>query len=91
MPKIPYKGVEVDAEDVDFSIVHEDWNTYQLHDGTEIRMRHGAVGGRAYTVEHPRRRLAELHFYYRHTADEVSQLVPTIERVSRVMRRLLTP
>ena len=34
-----YKGKEVEAEDVSFSIVREDWNTYQLHDGTELRMR----------------------------------------------------
>ena len=39
MPNIKYKGKEVRAEDVSFSVVSEDWNTYQLHDGTEIRMR----------------------------------------------------
>ena len=39
MPKVPYKGQDHDGEDVSFSIVKEDWNTYQLHDGTEIRMR----------------------------------------------------
>ena len=39
MVKIPYKGREVEAEDVSFSVVNEDWNRYQLHDGTEIRMR----------------------------------------------------
>ena len=39
MPKIPYKGQEVDGDDVSFSIIKEDWNTYQLHDGTEIRVR----------------------------------------------------
>ena len=40
MPKnIQYQGREVLGDDVSFSIVREDWNTYQLHDGTEIRMR----------------------------------------------------
>ena len=39
MPKVPYKGKNVDGDDVSFSIVKEDWNTYQLHDGTEIRVR----------------------------------------------------
>ena len=39
MPKVPYKGRDVDGDDVSFSIVKEDWNTYQLHDGTEIRVR----------------------------------------------------
>ena len=39
MPKVPYKGQNVDGDDVSFSIVKEDWNTYQLHDGTEIRVR----------------------------------------------------
>ncbi|MCH8185541.1 MAG: hypothetical protein IH862_05515 [Chloroflexi bacterium] len=39
MPKVPYKGKQVDADDVSFTIVSEDWNRYQLHDGTEIRIR----------------------------------------------------
>ncbi len=39
MPRVPYKGQEYDGDDVSFSVVKEDWNTYQLHDGTEIRMR----------------------------------------------------
>ena len=39
MPKIPYKGRDVDGDDVSFSVVKEDWNIYQLHDGTEIRVR----------------------------------------------------
>ena len=39
MAKIDYQGKQVEAEDVSFSIVREDWNTYQLHDGSELRMR----------------------------------------------------
>ena len=39
MPKVPYKGQNVDGDDVTFTVVKEDWNTYQLHDGTEIRVR----------------------------------------------------
>ena len=39
MSKVMYKGKEVDGEDVSFTLVREDWNTYQLHDGTELRMR----------------------------------------------------
>ena len=39
MPKVPYKGQNVDGDDVSFTVVKEDWNTYQLHDGTEIRVR----------------------------------------------------
>ena len=39
MSRVVYKGKEVEGEDVSFSIVREDWNVYQLHDGTELRMR----------------------------------------------------
>ena len=39
MPKVPYKGQNVDGDDVSFTVVKEDWNIYQLHDGTEIRVR----------------------------------------------------
>ena len=39
MPKAIYNGKEVDGEDVSFTINREDWNSYQLHDGTELRMR----------------------------------------------------
>ncbi len=39
VPTISYKGRQVEAEDVGFNVMHEEWNTYQLHDGTEIRMR----------------------------------------------------
>ena len=39
MPKVPYQGREVDADDVSFAILKEDWNRYQLHDGSELRLR----------------------------------------------------
>lgn len=39
MPKIPFQGHEVDAIEVTFRPKREDWNEYQLSDGTEIRMR----------------------------------------------------
>jgi len=39
VPKVPYKGRDVDGDDVSFSVTNEDWNRYQLHDGTEIRIR----------------------------------------------------
>lgn len=39
MPKIPYKGKEVDGIDVGFKVTREDWNEYQLSDGTQLRMR----------------------------------------------------
>ena len=39
MPKIRYKDRDVEADDVGFTVVKEDWNIYQLHDGTEIRVR----------------------------------------------------
>ena len=39
MPKITYQGREVDAIDVNFKVNREDWNEYQLADGTELRMR----------------------------------------------------
>lgn len=39
MPRVQYQGREVDGEDVSFTVLAEEWNRYQLHDGTEIRMR----------------------------------------------------
>ena len=39
MPRIPYKGREVDATEVDFQTRKEDWNEYQLMDGSFIRMK----------------------------------------------------
>jgi len=37
--KIAYKGQEVEGEDINFKLLREDWNRYQLEDGTELRMR----------------------------------------------------
>ncbi len=39
MPKIPFKGQEVDATEVDFQTRKEDWNEYQLMDGSVIKMK----------------------------------------------------
>ena len=39
MAKIPFKGQEVDATEVDFQTRKEDWNEYQLMDGSFIRMK----------------------------------------------------
>ena len=39
MPKVPFKGREVDASEVDFQTRKEDWNEYQLMDGSFIRMK----------------------------------------------------
>jgi len=39
MPKIPFRGREVDAIEVDFQTRKEDWNEYQLMDGSTIKMK----------------------------------------------------
>lgn len=39
MPKIDYEGREVDATDIEFQTRKEDWNEYQLMDGTIIKMK----------------------------------------------------
>lgn len=39
MPKINFQGREVDATEVDFQTRREDWNEYQLMDGTVIKMK----------------------------------------------------
>ena len=39
MPKINFNGREVDATEVDFQTRKEDWNEYQLMDGTVIKMK----------------------------------------------------
>ena len=39
MPKIPYGKGEVDATELDFQTRKEDWNEYQLMDGTAIKMK----------------------------------------------------
>ena len=37
--KVPYQGKQVDAEEVEFLIVREDWNEYQLLDGVAVRIK----------------------------------------------------
>ncbi len=49
MPKIPYKGEEVDATEVEFQTRKEDWNEYQLMDGSVIKMK--AVVGDIIRIE----------------------------------------
>ncbi len=39
MPKIPFQGQQVDATEVDFETRKEDWNEYQLMDGSTIKMK----------------------------------------------------
>ncbi len=39
MPKVPFQGQEFDATEVDFQIRKEDWNEYQLMDGSAIKMK----------------------------------------------------
>lgn len=39
MPKINFQGREVDATDVEFQTRKEDWNEYQLMDGSVIKMK----------------------------------------------------
>ena len=39
MPKIPFQGEEVDATEVEFQTRREDWNEYQLMDGSSIKMK----------------------------------------------------
>ena len=39
MPKSMFQGKEVNATEVDFQTRREDWNEYQLMDGSIIRMK----------------------------------------------------
>ena len=39
MPTVNYQGKEVEGIDVGFKADREEWNEYQLADGTELRMR----------------------------------------------------
>ena len=39
MPKINFQGREVDATEVEFQTRKEDWNEYQLMDGSIIKMK----------------------------------------------------
>jgi len=39
MPKINFQGREVDATEVEFQTRKEDWNEYQLMDGSSVKMK----------------------------------------------------
>ncbi len=39
MPKIPFKGQEVDATEIDFQTRKEEWNDYQLMDGSVVKIK----------------------------------------------------
>lgn len=39
MPKVNWRGEEVEAVDISFKSIREDWNEYQLADGTTLRMK----------------------------------------------------
>jgi len=39
MPKVPFQGREVDATEIEFQTRKEDWNEYQLMDGSVVRMK----------------------------------------------------
>jgi len=39
MPKISFQGREVDATEIEFQTRKEDWNEYQLMDGSAIKMK----------------------------------------------------
>lgn len=37
--KVPFEGKTVDGLDMDFKSIKEDWNEYQINDGTIVRMK----------------------------------------------------
>ncbi|MBU4448289.1 MAG: hypothetical protein KKD99_06860 [Proteobacteria bacterium] len=37
--KLTYQGKEIETVEIDFKVVKEDWNEYELADGTKIRMK----------------------------------------------------
>ncbi|MBI2858663.1 MAG: hypothetical protein HYX90_06265 [Chloroflexi bacterium] len=39
MPKVRWQGKDVDALEVRFKGIREDWNEYDLEDGTTLRMK----------------------------------------------------
>ena len=39
MPKINFQGREVDATEIEFQTRKEDWNEYQLMDGSVVKMK----------------------------------------------------
>ena len=44
MPKIPYLGKQVEADEVDFQTRKEEWNEYQLMDGSILKMKSVVAG-----------------------------------------------
>ena len=44
MPKVPYLGRQVEADEVDFQTRKEEWNEYQLMDGSIIKMKSVVAG-----------------------------------------------
>ena len=49
MPRINFQGQEVDAAEVQFQTRKEDWNEYQLMDGSVIKMK--TVVGEVFRIE----------------------------------------
>jgi len=39
MPKVNFQGREVDATEIEFQTRKEDWNEYQLMDGSVVKMK----------------------------------------------------
>ena len=39
MPKVEYQGQQVEGLDIRFKSVREDWNEYDLEDGSTVRMK----------------------------------------------------
>ncbi len=39
MTRIKHNGKDIEAESISFTVTSEDWNSYQLHDGTSLRVR----------------------------------------------------
>ncbi len=38
MSKVNYQGREVEADSMSFTVMTQEWNNYQLHDGTNLRV-----------------------------------------------------
>ena len=49
MPKINFRGQEIDATEVQFQTHKEEWNEYQLMDGSIIKMK--TVVGEVFRIE----------------------------------------
>lgn len=39
MPKVRFQGRDVDGIELKFKSIHEEWNEYDLEDGTTIRLK----------------------------------------------------